>query len=169
MKPRRHTGQSRPGILLAATLLKALAAAPAYASGAVSCSLVATPLVFGIYVPFSTSPDDVTATITVTCTATGSTTVPLAGAISLTSVSTSHGRQLADGTYTLRYQTFLDSARTMFWGNGSGRGSMVPVVGSVSPGVPFQQVSIVYGRILARQSGASVGSYTDLITATLNY
>ncbi len=57
----------------------------------------------------------------------------------------------------------------MFWGNGRGLGGTVAVSGSVVPGTPFQQAFTVYGRIPARQSSAQVGSYTDLITVTLNY
>ncbi len=168
MKPRRHTAQDRSGILVAAMLVGALAAAPAHAGG-ISCSLTATPLGFGEYVPFSSTPDDVTATITVTCTATGGTAVPLQGSISLTSTSTSYGRQLTDGMYSLRYHTYLDPARTVFWGNGSGLGATEAVSGVVSPTTPFQQAFTVYGRVSARQSTAYVGGYTDQITAVLNY
>ncbi|MGA3400439.1 MAG: spore coat U domain-containing protein [Acetobacteraceae bacterium] len=169
MTQRRHTGQDRRGIMAAAMLLGALAAVPAQASGGASCSLTATPLGFGDYVPFSSMPDDVTATITVTCTATGGTTVPVQGSISLTSVSTTYGRQLADGTYILRYHTYLDPARTVFWGDGSGLGATEPVSGMVGPSTPFQQAFTVYGRVLARQYTAHVGPYADLITAILNY
>jgi spore coat protein U-like protein len=113
--------------------------------------------------------DDVTATITVTCNTTSATPVPINATISLTSVSTSYGRQLTDGTYILRYNTYLDPARTMFWGNGTGLGGTETVSGSVSSGALFQQSYTLYGRILARQSGAHVGPYADQITATLNY
>jgi spore coat protein U-like protein len=169
MKRQRHTGLDRFGVLVAATLVGALAAAPAHASGGVSCSISTTSLAFGGYVPFSTVPTDVTATITVSCTATGGTTGTLLGTISLTSTSPSYSRQLTDGAYTLRYHTYQNPARTTFWGNGSGLGGTVAVSGSVPPGPPFQQTFTVYGRIPARQSSAHVGAYTDLITATLSY
>ncbi len=169
MKRRRHTRRDQSGILAAALLLGTLAAAPADAAGTASCSLSATTLVFGNYLPFSSVPTDVTATITVNCTATGSTTVPIAGSISLTSVSGFNSRQLSDGTNALRYNTYLDPARTTFWGNGSGLGRTEPVSGVVGPTTPFQQAFTVYGRIPARQSSARVGTYLDQITATLNY
>jgi spore coat protein U-like protein len=149
-------------------LVAALYAVPAHASG-VNCSLAATSLAFGQYVPFSSLSDDVTATITVTCNTTSATPVSISATISLTSVSTSYGRQLTDGMYILRYSTYLDSARTMFWGDGTGLGGTETVSGSVSSGALFQQSYTVYGRILARQSSAHVGPYTDLIIATLNY
>jgi spore coat protein U-like protein len=168
MKPLRHIGQGRFGILAVVTFIGALAAGPAHASGS-SCSLAATSLVFSEYVPFDSSPTDVTATITVSCTATGSTTVPLTGSISLSSTSPSYSRQLTDGTYGLRYHTYQNAGRTTFWGNGSGLGGTVAVSGMVGPSTPFQQTYTVYGRIPARQSGATVGSYTDQITVVLNY
>jgi spore coat protein U-like protein len=168
MKPRRHIGQHRCDMLVVATLLAALTVAPAHAAG-LTCSLAATSLVFGIYAPASTVADDVTATITVSCTATGTSSVSLQGAISLTSVSSSQSRQLVDATSTLRYHTYLNPGRTTFWGNGSGLGRTEPVSGVVGPTTPFQQAFTVYGRIPARQSSARVGTYLDQITATLNY
>jgi spore coat protein U-like protein len=168
MKPPRRIGQGRTGILAVVTFVGALAAEPARASG-ITCSLAATSLVFGEYVPFYSSPTDVTATVTVNCTATGSATVPLTGSISLSSTSPSYSRQLTDGMYTLRYHTYQNAARTTFWGNGSGLGATVAVSGMVGPSTPFQQAYTVYGRIPARQSSAPVGAYTDQITAVLNY
>ena len=68
----------------------------------------------------------------------------------------------------MRYQLYLDPARTALWGNGGG-GSTVPVSGIASLTTPFRQALTVYGRILARQSDAHVGNYTDRITIVLNY
>jgi spore coat protein U-like protein len=164
MMRRAHT---RSG-MLAGTLLAALALAPGHASAALSCSLSVTRLAFRTYLPASTTPEDINATITVNCTATG-TTAMLSGAISLTSSSTNHGRQLVNGASILLYQTFVDAGRTQFWGNGTGLGVTVPVSGSVSPGTPFQQAFTVYGRLLARQTGATNGTYSDTITVTMNY
>ena len=100
---------------VAATLLGVAPAGSALANGAVSCSLAATPLAFGQYVPFSNLPDDFTATITVTCTSTGAATVPLQGSMSLIGAMGSSGRQLSNGRATLRYHTYLNPARTMYW------------------------------------------------------
>jgi spore coat protein U-like protein len=165
MKPPRR---DRSAILAAATLLGTLTALPAAAS--VSCSLAVTPLAFGPYVPFSSTPTDSTATITVTCSTTGASPVALTASISLTGGGTApYGRQLADGPYLMRYHTYLNSARTVYWGDGSGLGATEPVSGVVGPSAPFQQTFTVYGRILARQTGANVGAYTDQITAVLTY
>jgi spore coat protein U-like protein len=169
MTARNGAGRPRSGILVVATVFCVAAAGSALAGGAVSCSLVATPLAFGQYVPFSNLPDDFTATITVTCTATGTTAVPLQGSISLIGAMGSSGRQLSNGGATLRYHTYLNPARTMYWGDGTGRGGTQAVTGVVGPGIPFSQSYTVYGRILARQSTVRVGTYADQITVMLNY
>lgn len=169
MKPRRHAGRGRSGILVIAPLLGALAAGPAYAAGAVSCSLAVTPLVFGRYVPFSNVPTDFNATITVNCTAIGTTAVPLQATIALLGASASRGRRLSNGAFALRYHTYLNPARTMPWGDGTGRGGTEAVSGVVSPSTPFRQCYTVYGRILARQSSVKAGTYADQITVILTY
>jgi spore coat protein U-like protein len=169
MRPRRQTRLDRFGILSIAVLLGALAAVPADAAGSVSCSLTATPLAFGGYAPSSNVPTDVTATITVTCTATGATAVPLQGSIALIGATSPHGRQLTAEMDTLRYHTYLDPARTMFWGDGTGRDGTEQVTGVVGAGTPFRRAYTVYGRILARQTSADAGTYADHITAILNY
>lgn len=166
---RRDAGCAGSAVLVVAALVLALAAVPARAGGGISCSLAVTPLVFGQYVPFSNLPDDLTATVTVTCTATGTAAVPLQGSIGLIGTAGATGHQLRNGAATLRYQTYLNPARTVFWGDGTGRGATQAVTGMVGPGIPFRQCYTVYGRILARQSAARVGSYADRITVLLNY
>jgi spore coat protein U domain-containing protein, fimbrial subunit CupE1/2/3/6 len=169
MKPGRRTRLYRAGIRAAATLLGALAATPARADSGITCSVSATSLSFGNYVPFAAVATDVNATITVNCSATGSSTVPLSGTISLTSTRTSYARQLTSGTNTVRYHTYLNSAMTVFWGDGTGLGATQSVSGSVGPASPFQQSFTVYGSIPAGQTSTYVGSYTDQVTVTLNY
>jgi spore coat protein U-like protein len=166
---RNGVRRPRSGILAVATLFSVAAADPALAGGVVSCSLAATPLAFGQYVPFSNLPDDFTATITVTCTTTGATAVPLQGSISMIGATGASGRQLSNGRATLRYHTYLNPARTIYWGDGTGRGGTQAVTGIVGPGIPFHQSYTVYGRILARQSAVRVGTYADQITVMLNY
>jgi spore coat protein U-like protein len=167
--PRRHASPARHGLLPAIALLWELAAATARAAGGASCSLAATPLAFGPYVPFSSAPTDFTATITVTCTAIGVAAVPLQGTIALTGTAGQAGGQLSNGASVLRYHTYLDPARTMVWGNGNGLGGTATVTGVVGPTTPFRHAYTVYGRILARQTAARVGTYADQLTAVLTY
>jgi len=153
----------------AALVCSMLSVAPALADGGASCTMTATPLAFGAYLPSDSQPTDFTATITVTCTATGSATVAVQGSISLIGWARPYGRQLTDGSYTLRYHTYVDPARTIYWGDGTGRGVTQTVSGAVGPSMPLQQMFTVYGRILALQTGAHLGDYTDQITAILSY
>jgi spore coat protein U-like protein len=157
MIPRRRTQGSRPGLSTVLMFVAALAPMPANAGGGAGCSLSATPLAFGKYVPSSGSPSDFTATITVTCTASGATPGPVHGTISLLGAGGLSGRQLADGGRRLRYQLYLDPARTIVWESGSGGDGTASVSGVVSPTTPCRQTFTVYGRIRARQSEARVG------------
>ena len=127
-----------------------------------------TPLAFGNYVPSSSSPTDFTATITVTCTASGATPAPISGTIHLTGAGGAAGRHLTDGAHQLRYQLYLDPARTVQWGNGGSAGA-ASIAGVVIATTPFSQALTIYGRILARQADARVGSYADHFTVILNY
>ena len=149
---------------LLATLALAAAATPAGAAAGAHCSIATTPLAFGHYVPSRHAPTDFTATLTLTCTATGAEPAAVDGTISL--LGSAGGRRLSDGTNQLRYQTFSDPARTLAWTDGAGAKT---VSGLVAPGTPLRASFTIYGRLLARQPQAQVGHYTDRITAILNY
>jgi spore coat protein U-like protein len=164
---RRRPARDWSRILIALTVA-APAPAPARAAGGASCGLSATPLAFGNYVPASSSPTDFTATITVTCSASGTTPVPISGTINLTGAGGPAGRHLTDGAHQLRYQLYRDPARSAPWGDGGGVGA-ASISGVVGPTTSFRQALTVYGRILARQSDARVGNYTDHFTVVLNY
>ncbi len=155
--------------LVASILLVEFVPTPARAAGGANCAILVTPLVFGRYVPFSNSASDFTATITLHCSSSGTAAVPINGTIALIGSGGRSGRKLTSGTHQLRYQLYRDPGRTALWGDGGGAGGAAPVSGVVNATVPFQQTLTIYGRILARQSGAFVGSYSDQITAILNY
>lgn len=160
---------SRNGWGVAAVLLLlAPAVASAQGTGGARCSLAVTPLVFGRYVPFSGAPADFSATVTVTCVASGAASVPVHGTIGLIGgAGGPSGRSLASGKHGLRYQLYLDPGRTIPWGNGTG--GIVSVSGVVTANAVLRQTVTVYGRILARQSAAHVGIYTDRIIVEMNY
>ena len=61
---------------------------------------------------------------------------------------------------------FADPARTIPWTEGAGAKA---VSGLVGPAMPLRARFTIYGRILARQSNAQVGHYTDQVIAVLNY
>lgn len=157
------------GLVCAAALTAFAAATPAWSLGAggAHCEMTATPLAFGRYSPTSDSPADFTATLTVTCSSQGAEPVAVEGAIALLGGAT--GRRLAGASGELRYQLYLDPARSRPWGDGAGGGQTAPVSGSVGPNTVFRQTTTIYGRILARQSQATVGAYSDRIDAVLQY
>ena len=170
MTPPCQTKRDWPRALMMTVLvLAALAPAPAHAADGASCSLSATPLAFGKYMPSSSSPSDFTATITLSCTAWGATPVQIHGTVALTGTGAAPTRQLTNGARRMRYQLYLDPARTVPWGDGGNGGNTVSISGVVGPTTPIRQVLTVYGRILARQSDTLVGDYTDQVDVVLNY
>jgi spore coat protein U-like protein len=74
-------------------------------------------------------------------------------------------RQMRQGAYTVDYNLYLDASRVSVWGDGTGGSSRY------GPAIPPNNMTItvtIYGRMPARQN-ARVGSYTDSITATINF
>ena len=154
---------------LFACIAGAIHPAPARAAGGAVCSVSATPLVFGQYVPARGGSSDFTATVTVTCTGSGAGAATVEGTIGLVEGGGPGGRELADGPHRLRYQLFVDLARTIPWGDGSGDTRTRSVVLSVGSTAPARQSYTVYGRIRGRQSQVKVGHYSDQVTVILNY
>jgi spore coat protein U domain-containing protein, fimbrial subunit CupE1/2/3/6 len=169
MRPQSATRRRGRRALAALMALAVLAPWPARAAGGATCSVSTTPLVFGKYVPSATSPSDFTATITLTCAASGTTPVPIHATIALTSAGGASARRLTAGARQLRYQLYLDPAKTVLWGDGSSGNDVATVSGVVDRTTPFRQAFTVYGRILARQSSTLVGNYGDQITVVLHY
>lgn len=153
----------------AAFALLAAGATPvcAQSPGGAHCELTATPLVFGRYTPQSAAPADFTATLTVSCSVEGADPVAVDGSVAL--LGDGAGRRLAAGSGELRYQLYLDPARSRPWGDGTGHGETASVRVTVGRNMPHRQTITLYGRILAGQSQAAVGAYVDQIEAVLSY
>jgi spore coat protein U-like protein len=156
-----------PIALLSAGMMLAPPCVAQGLGGVIQCQLAATSMAFGRYSPSGAAPGDSTATLTVSCITASATPVPVRATVALNSVAPV--RQLSAKTHTLRYQLYVDAARTVPWGDGSGGTATLPATGFVSRSSPFHQQVIVYGRVLARQKNAAVGSYTDQLSSTLNY
>jgi spore coat protein U-like protein len=143
------------------------------ARAAVDCSLAATGVVFGVYDPLASDPDDSSGSVTVTCThlSGGSEGISYTVGLSTGSSGTYLQRRLSDGPALLNYNLFTNLARTLIWGNG-GPGTTV-AAGSlrVGPGggnKTRQTVHPVYGRSPALQDVPS-GNYADAIIVTLEF
>lgn len=122
------------------------------------CTVSTSGLNFGNYDVFSALNDDITATINVDCPS------GTAYSIWLSSGSgTFSSRTLTGGGNFLLYNLYLDPTRLTIWGDGSAGTGTYSATGTGS-----NVATPVYGRIPAGQN-AWVGTYTDVVTVTVNF
>lgn len=145
----------RPLFLLALVA----AAAPCAGLAAPKCTFgAAAALGFGSYDPLSTSPVDGTSTLTYQC--------PPGQEVLITLDAGSSGtftaRTMRQGAEVLRYNLYLDAARTSVWGDGSGGSYAGP---GVTTRAGPSTTAWVFGRIAAGQD-AVAGAYSDTIRVT---
>jgi spore coat protein U-like protein len=127
-----------------------------------ACLVSATTLSFGTYNPASATALTATSAISVNCTS-GS---PYTTALNVGSGGgTFATRTLLNGSNTLDFNLYRDSAYTQVWGDGSGSTYTVAGTGS---GLLTANTITVYGQIPISQD-KPVGTYTSLITVTVSY
>ena len=127
-----------------------------------ACTLSATGVAFGNYNVFTGAAVDSTGSVTYNC---DNTTHDIVVTLSTGSSGTYTGRTLRSGANQLTYNLYTDAARTLVWGDGTGGTDMY----SKHNPQNNRDVSItIYGRIAAGQD-AAVGTYTDSVTATVNF
>jgi spore coat protein U-like protein len=146
------------GRLLCALLLLLLWAGRADAA---HCTIATTPVSFGAYDVFASTPTDTTGTVSFTCTGNADVTITLSKGGS----STFNPRTLSGGADTLNYNLFRDAARTTIWGDGTGSTATYTLL-SV-PNNAAQNLTI-YGRIPAAQD-VRAGTYTDSVTVNIDF
>lgn len=150
-------GQTGPAGTYTDTVSSATTSFTLTAVIASSCSITANPLAFGSY---SGALLNATTTLSVTCTSGTAYNVGLsAGTASSATVTTR--AMTGPSSALLNYSLFSDSGRTINWGNSTGSW-----VGGTGTGAA--QTLTVYGQIPAGQYPIP-GTYTDTITATVNY
>ena len=131
-------------------------------AAAAGCSISTTSVSFGMYDVFDTAPNDSTGTITLNCNG---------GARDLTveidrgGAATFALRHMVNGASQLRYNLYLNAARTAIWGDGTG-GTQPYDVGN--PANNKDVTLTIFARIPAEQDVSS-GSYSDSVTVTVNY
>ncbi len=140
-----------------ALLVAALAAVPSLARAAPACTFaVGSALAFGPYDPFATTPRDATSTLVYRC--------PPGRLVRITLDRGLGGsfaaRELRQGVEVLLYNLYLDAARTVVWGDGSG--GSAPGPGVEVRGAMGTTTAYVFGRIPAAQDAAA-GPYADTI------
>ncbi|MEO7736381.1 MAG: spore coat U domain-containing protein [Kofleriaceae bacterium] len=146
-------------LVVAALAVLALLAARAHA-GACSLSSV-VGVSFGTYNVFDSAPVSSAGSLTYVCTgvqASDRVTIELSDASDAPAP-----RTLRAGAHTLRYQLFLDAARTILWGTGAGGTS---TYGPVAPLEATPTLVPIYGLLPAHQD-APAGSYHDTVVVTL--
>ena len=128
-----------------------------------NCTISTAALAFGSYDPVvanASSSLDATGTITVACTKGATSTLGL----NLGGNASGSTRRLTDGSGNyLTYEMYQDSSRSTVWGN-SGAALLTPAAAPSKAARNFT----VYGRIPSNQD-VSAGSYTDSVTATVNF
>jgi spore coat protein U domain-containing protein, fimbrial subunit CupE1/2/3/6 len=125
-----------------------------------ACTISATNLDFGAYVPAATLPKDGTSTVTTTCTLLAPYNIGLnAGTGTGATVA---ARKMTGSANLLTYSLYRDAAHLLVWGN-TILTDTVPLVGT-----GLAVGTTVFGQIPALQNVA-VGSYTDTITATVTF
>lgn len=130
------------------------------ATVAAACTISATDLAFGAYIPAAALPTDGSSTVTTTCTLAAPYNIGLnAGTGAGATVA---ARKMTSGANLLTYSLFQDAARLVVWGNTIGTDTVALV------GTGLAVPTTVFGRIPALQNVA-VGSYTDTITATVTF
>lgn len=138
-------------------LLLMLSASEAFAL----CFVATTPLNFGAYDVFVTTPTDSAGSITVSCTVNTVVTVQ----IGISPISGSFNpRQMKHATLPdlLNYNVYTNAARTTIWGNGTGGTAVQSRL--IRPAAP--RTWNAFGRIVAGQD-VTVGNYTDTLTVTV--
>ena len=125
------------------------------------CTISTTPVSYGSYNVFSAAPLDSTGTVTYRCGNERNITITLneGGA------ATFNPRRMLKGSEALNYNLYRDAARTTLWGDGT---SGTQVYSDANP-PNNQNVTVnIFGRIPAGQD-VTAGSYTNTITATINF
>ena len=147
---------ARAAMAVAALLLCATGA------DAAQCSVSTGSVSFGTYNVFAAAHNDSTGSVTLNCNG-GAQSVAVA--ISRGGASSFALRRMLKSTEQLRYNLFLDAARSIIWGDGSS-GSQLNIVGNPPNN---QDVTLtMFARVPAAQD-VSAGSYTDSVTVTVNY
>ena len=150
-------------------LLAGLAFGTCLASGdaeaQLNCRITAMPLAFGVYAPGDPAPLDTSGQLQISCRGNGRDGIFQIG-ISTGSSGDYAAREMRSGAFVMLYNLFIDAARTLVWGDGTGgtatHNASMPRNGRVDFSFPL------YGRVPPRQSVGS-GSYLDDVIITVSF
>lgn len=130
-----------------------------------ACTIVATPIAFGLYDHTAGSDKGATGSVTETCTNGTAATITLGQGLHPTLASTDAvpQRQMADAASDkMGYFLFQTNAEATLWGN-------TPATGVAQTGTGNEGTTLtVYGFITAGQN-VPVGSYADTVVASVSF
>ncbi len=127
------------------------------------CTMTTTPVLFGAYNVLSPAPLDTTGILVYRC---GNRDHNIMISFDPGGAPSFAARRMLNGSQQLFYNLYLNAARTVIWGDGTG-GTGVYFIHNPQPS--NQDISVpIFGRIPAGQNVGS-GTYDNTITVTLNY
>jgi spore coat protein U domain-containing protein, fimbrial subunit CupE1/2/3/6 len=133
------------------------------ASVSAVCTISTVTVAFGAYDPVvANAATDLngTGTLTVACTKGAAATIDLGVGNNLSGGS----RRMASGTDFLNYALFKDAARTQVWGTPLAGGTTLTYNSASKASTSIT----VYGKVPQAQD-VTVGAYSDVVVATINY
>lgn len=148
--------RSSPSLALFFCLLLGMSCTSARAA---SCTVTSNTVNFGSYDVFSSSPLDSSGTLKIRCNP-GNTPYTISLNNGLYGSITNRSMRNNSSNQSLSYNLYTDATYATIWGDGTGGGV------TVSGSAPNDYT--VYGRIPPLQD-VGVGSYSDIITVTVNF
>jgi spore coat protein U-like protein len=172
-RPQRERRESKwpiPGLRLCACVLAFCGLAPvlpALAASGTDCRVdtSSAQIAFGTYDPLSALPLDATGTINVVC---DKNNVAIRVELDRGGGGSYLPRQLRSGTQSLAYNLYVDSTRSIVFGNGGGGTQAGAGTTSAIGGAEFRAQVPVYGRI-APGLDAGFGNYSDSISVSVTF
>lgn len=133
-----------------------------------ACNASSVPVAFGNYDPKAALPSETTGTVTVVCQSTVGILVAYSVKLNGGGSGNISARKMITAGSQMAYQVYMDAARTLVWGDGTG-GSSFNIGGYLlAVLVPVTTNYTVYGRITALQN-VYAGAYTDTLTILVTY
>jgi spore coat protein U-like protein len=166
----RESKRPMPGARLCACMLALcglVPALPAHAASTADCRVdtSSAQIAFGTYDPLSALPLDATGTVDVIC---DKNNVAVRVELDRGGGGSYLPRQMRFGIQTLAYNLYVDSTRSIVFGNGSGGTQAGAGMTSAIGGAEFRARIPVYGRIPPGLD-AAFGSYSDSINVSVTF
>ena len=131
------------------------------------CTMGVTPINFGTYDTFSSTPLDAVGTITVNCTGDVNRADVTLGVSSNPGGFNPRRMKRSGGIDLLDYNIYTDVTRTVIFGDGAGGTTKIERIKRTGKPEPWSDSISIYGRIPPGQD-VSAGTYSDALTATVN-